>query len=312
MHVVVTGSTGFVGSTLVPKLLKLGHDVTALSRRSINSSFADHAGNFSELIVSDLCEITSQTFPTCDAVIHLAGIAHRKGMKDETVYEKVNYAATVHLASLAADNGCKHFIFMSTAKVHAEATSEPINSSSPYAPPDQYSETKARAEQTLFGMDLPMPVTALRPPAVLGMPAKANLKHLIRLARSSIIPVPNPPNSRCFIGLENLCSATIKCMEHENPCGGGYLVHDGSPISTAELVKTIANANKRQPRLIQLPKTVFKISNRTIYKTTGKSLLNPFYEDFVIDCDQFIKQYGWSRMYNTVEQIHAMFSNQQG
>jgi len=310
MHVVVTGSTGFIGSALIPGLLARGHSVTAISRSGINNSLLNDNSLLTELLVKDLCKMREHDFPQCDAVVHLAGIAHRKGMKDHDVYESVNYEATIHLAGLAATRGCTHFIFMSTAKVHADSTDSPINSSSPYNPPDTYSDTKARAEQKLLASDFPMAITALRPPAVLGLPAKANLKHLIRLAKSNLfVPVSSPSNKRCFISLNNLCSATMKCMESQRPVNGGYLVHDNSPISTADLLEVIASANDTKVRLVRLPRPVFAAGNKAIQLVTGKSLIAPFYENFLIDCTAFEEQYGWHPESGTHEQIQSLFQH---
>ena len=308
MHVVVTGSSGFIGNALVPRLVSAGHSVTALSR--IGSQTGQFTGfeNISKVLVSDLCDMSETEFPACDAVIHLAGISHRKDTPHNSQYERVNYETTLHVAELAAANGCEHFIFMSTAKVHAESTNEAIHSDSPYAPPDIYSETKARAEQALFDLETTMKVTALRPPAVIGLPAKANFKHLMRLAKlPAPIPFPTPSNSRCFIGLENLCLATIHCMEHIPKRSKGYLIHDQSPISTAELVECIAEAHGRLSRQFPLPRSLFQMGNRTIHTIAGKNLLAPFYENFVIHCDQFDHEFDWRPLHTTKEQIRALF-----
>ena len=37
MSVLVSGSTGFIGSSLVPHLVSVGHDVTRLVRRDLGS-----------------------------------------------------------------------------------------------------------------------------------------------------------------------------------------------------------------------------------------------------------------------------------
>jgi nucleoside-diphosphate-sugar epimerase len=72
MNVFVTGAAGFIGSALVPKLLKAGHTVTGLARSEQNAKDLTaagakvHRGN-----IEDLDSIRSGA-KNADAVIHLA------------------------------------------------------------------------------------------------------------------------------------------------------------------------------------------------------------------------------------------------
>src|ERR1700753_4199821 len=104
----VTGSDVFIGRHLVPYLASQGHQVVAASR----SVFTD-GPNIRAARLPDL----SQPFDwhplleQCDAVVHLAGIAHT--FADDDLYDRVNHRATAALAAAAAD--CKvHLVFISS------------------------------------------------------------------------------------------------------------------------------------------------------------------------------------------------------
>ena len=56
MRVAVTGARGFIGSSLVPVLEARGHEVVSVSRDALFSA---------------------PSFARCEAVVHLANIAHR-------------------------------------------------------------------------------------------------------------------------------------------------------------------------------------------------------------------------------------------
>jgi len=76
MRILCTGSTGFVGSHLVPKLLRQGHDVCCLERYVAGREFE---GNHARVAYADLNdhatikEVISKEQP--EVIVHLAAIS---------------------------------------------------------------------------------------------------------------------------------------------------------------------------------------------------------------------------------------------
>jgi hypothetical protein len=69
MRVAITGAGGFIGRALVPELLKDGHSIIALSRDP--AAIRERFGPSVE--VRQWSPNANSVFPSCDAVIHLAG-----------------------------------------------------------------------------------------------------------------------------------------------------------------------------------------------------------------------------------------------
>ena len=108
----VTGASGFIGNRLCQHLHNKGYKVQAMLRKMIK-------GPWDEAIVVDLVsDLPHATAMNVDTVYHLAGIAHdfRTGSDIDHSYRKVNTEATAKLASLAAANGVKRFVFVSSVK----------------------------------------------------------------------------------------------------------------------------------------------------------------------------------------------------
>lgn len=215
MNVHVTGSTGFVGKTLLPALMKAGHD-----------------------IVGDVDRAA--------VVVHLAGIAHRSASRDEL--NAVNVALAQRVATSAASNGA-HFLFMSSIKVHGGQSATPFDESSPIAPLDRYAESKARAEDALRAIP-DLRLTVLRPPLVYGPGVKANFLALLRaIARGWPLPLASVENRRSLIYVGNLVDAVIRCLDVE----GTFVVSDGAAVSTPQLCREIGDVLRRPARLFPFP-----------------------------------------------------------
>ena len=101
LSVLVTGCNGFIGRHLVPYLAAQGHKVVAASRTA-----PDFDGpNITFMRLPDLSmPFDWQPFlQDCDAVVHLAGIAHT--FAEEDMYDRVNHQATQRLAKAAQQRG---------------------------------------------------------------------------------------------------------------------------------------------------------------------------------------------------------------
>src|SRR5690606_23604993 len=134
-----------------------------------------------------------------EAIVHLAGIAHRRASAEEL--QRVN----VELAVAAAKaSGNAQFIFISTVKVHGETSRRPVTEDSPLAPKDRYGESKARAEEALRKLS-GLRLTILRPPLVYGPHVKANFLSLMNaIALGMPLPFASVRNRRSFIYVQNL------------------------------------------------------------------------------------------------------------
>jgi len=179
-------------------------------------------------------------------VVHLAAIAHRRASPDEL--QRVNVDLAVETARKAAAAGAR-FVFLSSVKVHGEASVTPFREDSPLAPQDRYAESKARAEEALRAIP-GLRLAVLRPPLAYGPGVKANFLALMKaVARGWPLPLASVDNRRSLIYVGNLAAAILACLERE----GTYLVSDGPAISTAQLCRELGAALGRPARLFAFP-----------------------------------------------------------
>ena len=104
MKILLTGSTGFVGQHLMPRLKKNGHSVIELK-----SDLRNHSGVKDEVLHYDP-----------DLVIHLAAKTEvAKSFYEPIEFSEVNYVGTVNLINACCElKNLKNFMFASTMEVY--------------------------------------------------------------------------------------------------------------------------------------------------------------------------------------------------
>ena len=153
MRILVTGGAGYVGSTLVPALLDLGHRVRVLD----SLKFGGHGllpccqNRFFELRKGDVCEAgdIESALEGIDAVIHLAAIVGYPACKKEPqLAQAVNVDSTKLLMNLRHKD--QRVLYASTGSIYGSIPDYVCNENTPRAPITLYGETKAAAEELVL------------------------------------------------------------------------------------------------------------------------------------------------------------------
>jgi UDP-glucose 4-epimerase len=143
MRVLVTGGTGYIGSTAVEILLTQGFEISILDDCSMGHADTVPSGvrfvNGSLLNVSEVAEALTG----CDAVMHFAG----KSLVGESVekpdlYHSVNVNGTRILLDEMRKQSITKIVFSSSAATYGEPKSVPILETSETIPTNPYGATK--------------------------------------------------------------------------------------------------------------------------------------------------------------------------
>src|SRR3990167_9011614 len=170
MKVLVTGSCGYKGSVLIPKLSR--HEVTTLD-----------IGWFGGVphIKKDIREC-GKDFLNVDAIIHLAGIANDPcGELDAKLTWEVNVLGTMRLAEWAVRSGVKQFIFASSASVYGIHEGRELIETDQLAPVSDYNKTKMCAERILLSYSDNMAIQIIRPATVCGWSPRMRLDTMVNM-----------------------------------------------------------------------------------------------------------------------------------
>lgn len=246
--VAVTGANGFVGRGVVRALT---------TRRR----YAVHA--ITRAQVGDIGPGTNWTgaLAGVDTLVHLAARVHvidERAADALSAYRRVNTDGTRRLAEQAAAAGVRRLVFLSTLKVHGEVGTPgaPFRVTDAPAPVSHYAVSKWEAERALreVAADTGMEVVIIRPPLVYGTGVGANFARLVRWVRSGVpLPFGRIDNRRSLVGLDNLASLILRCIDAEAAAGQVFLASDDEDLSTPELIRRIADATGRSARLVPVP-----------------------------------------------------------
>jgi nucleoside-diphosphate-sugar epimerase len=299
-RILVTGSSGFIGSALVSALAAAGHNVRAASRKSDKAATEK---NIEWVELPDLeREVNWEPLVNgMDIVVHLAAIAHRSHA-DSDDYTQANRVATASLAEACRRNMIKRLIFMSSIGAQAgSAADHVVTEVDEPCPVTAYDRAKLAAEDEIRRSGVPF--TILRPVIVYGPGAKANIALIMRIAA---LPLPLPfgafRNQRSLLAIDNLVQAVMFCLDSPATLNQTFIVSDPEPITLAEMFATLRDAVGRSPGLIPIP----PVAVRAMVIATGRQALwDRIGRELVVSSGKLQKA-GWSPPIETKAGLRAM------
>lgn len=260
MRVLITGVSGFVGGALACRLLDEGsYRVRGTARRVLSNALAGL-----ELRQSPELEPEadwSELLQDVEVVVHAAARVHM--MNDQAAdplseFRRANTEGTLRIARQAVEAGVRRFVFISSIKVNGEESpaDRPYSADDVVAPVDPYGVSKHEAEQALLALarETGLEVVIIRPVLVYGPGVKANFQSMMRwLDRRLPLPLGAIHNSRSLVSLDNLVDLIVTCLQHSAAAGQVFLVSDGSPLSTTQLLCRMGLALGKPARLLPIP-----------------------------------------------------------
>ena len=230
IRVLVTGAGSYIGTRLEAYLNEFPE--------RFNVATLDMRGEWAD-----------EAFRCFDAVLHVAGIAHRRESAENAAeYFTVNRDLALAAARAAKARGVRQFVFFSSMSVYG-VTCGRIAADTPARPEGSYGKSKLQAEEGLAALaDEAFRVAILRPPMIYGPGCKGNYPRLSGLVGR--LPVfPRVKNERSMLYIGCLCAVVRRLLESGE--GGLFFPQNSEYVATDKLVRQIAVARGKrlwQPR----------------------------------------------------------------
>lgn len=264
MKALVTGATGFVGSTLCEELERRGIEVVALARKT--SSMANLAAAKVRQVQGDLRDADSLkralAAEPVDYVFHVAGVV---AAKNRDGFFAANAVGTKNLmeALRSARGSVKRVVYVSSlAAAGPSSPLRPNEESDACAPVSYYGESKLAGEREALACAGEVPVVVVRPPAVYG-PRDKGVYTFFQAIQSGVLPLlgmQSPdPRRYSFIHVDDLVKGIVLAGTREGVTSGEvfYLTGDGV-FSWEQAMRLMAKGMEKKCVPVRLPITVMK------------------------------------------------------
>ena len=184
MKILITGGAGYVGSKLVPKLLKNGHHVKVLDLMIYGDDVLDDHPNL-EKIKGDIRnqELLKKVLISQEAVIHLACISNDPSFELNPVLGKsINLDAFEPLVKISRTCGVNKFIYASSSSVYGIKKEKDVTEDMKLEPLTDYSKFKGQCEQILNNYKADdFITTTIRPSTVCGYARRQRLDLVVNI-----------------------------------------------------------------------------------------------------------------------------------
>lgn len=188
MKAIVTGGTGFIGSSLIEKLVAKHYQVFCIAKDEMHATDLKALGV--EIVLKDINDgvYWEPLLSDADYIFHVAGVTRAKCDSD---YYDGNFKATRRIARLSAAicRKLKRFIYVSSLTAVGPSFDEkPIEENSPYHPVSIYGKSKMLGELEVLKLKDRLPFTILRPSGVYG-PRDREMLSYISMIQKGIQPL---------------------------------------------------------------------------------------------------------------------------
>jgi len=280
MKAFVTGGTGFIGSEVVRRLAKGGHEVRCLVRPASDTTRIETAG--AHLIRGDLQNRASllEGMRGCDWAIHVAA-AYSFWAPDPRIYREVNVDGARNVMECALEAGVSKVVHVGTVVTCGTPGRMPVTEETPAGPVrlSEYARTKHEGEVIAWRLreTRGLPLVVVMPGGVLGPgDSKASGRYIrdlvqgrmpARVLESSPFPWVHVGDAaegivraaakegnageKYFLVAENLTFGQINRMISE--ISGARLprmrLPDGLTLAGAHLLTAVARLTGRPPML---------------------------------------------------------------
>jgi nucleoside-diphosphate-sugar epimerase len=250
-NVMVVGGAGYVGASLVPKLLKKGYNVTVYDLMIYGTEVLPTDPKL-KVIKNDMRNTPAyfEAVKGCDAVIHLACISNDPSFElNPDLGKSINFDCFEPLVKASIEARVKRFIYASSSSVYGVSEAPEVTEEHPLIPLTDYSKFKGMTEEVLLKyQSQDFTTTIIRPATVCGYSARTRLDLSVNIltnlaVNKGKITVFGGSQKRPNIHIDDIANLYVQLLEMPKEKIAGQIFNAGyqnySITELAEMVKKV-------------------------------------------------------------------------
>jgi uncharacterized protein YbjT (DUF2867 family) len=271
LSVCILGGTGFLGTRLVARLIKDGHQVTVLSR--------DREQHKHLLVLPGLtlenCDVyeeaqLSERFRGKDVVINLVGILNERGFGGQG-FRRAHVELTQGVLQAGRSAGVARLLHVSALKAAVDA-------------PSYYLRSKGEAERLIREEGAALDWTILKPSVMFG-PGDSFLNRFAGLLASVPLVLPLArPNARFQpVFVDDVIDAMLRCLHGGASSRQTYELGGPQIYTLREIVALVAKITGRRRWIIGLPDFAARLQGFFFNFVPGRPFSSDNYKSLTVD-----------------------------
>ncbi len=257
----LTGSTGFIGTHTAHLLVQQGYRLRCLVRKSSDISRLPKEVELAEGHLLNF-ESLQQAVRDCWGVMHVGGIIRVKQRRD---FYLVNRDGTANMVKAAREAGVKRFLLCSSqAAAGPSVPGERRNWDELPEPVTDYGKSKLAGEEAVQKGAGDMWRCIVRPPSVYGPWDRAFLTLVKWVRRGFKLRLGDGKMPFSIIHGADLARALVMAMEADHPSGAIWFTTDGRDHTIPEIMEIIEEALEKEARWVTIPEWVAPVVARGI------------------------------------------------
>ena len=269
--IVVLGGTGFLGTRLVARLIKDGHQVTVLSR--------DREQHKHLLVLPGLtlenCDVyaeayLSERFRGKDVVINLVGILNERGFGGSG-FRRAHTELTRGVLQAARSAGSARLLQVSALKAAPDA-------------PSYYLSSKGEAEQLIRDSGAALDWTIFQPSVMFG-PGDTFLNRFARLLGSApgVLPLARPNARFQPVFVDDVVDAMLRSLRGGAASRQTYQLGGPQIYTLREVVRLVAKVTGQRCWIAGLPNVLGRLEAAVFDFVPGRPFSSDNYRSLKID-----------------------------
>ena len=269
LNVCVLGGTGFVGTELVTRLVRAGHNVRVPSRRMANGNHLRVLPT-AELVIANIHDTRSlgRLFAGMDAVVNLVGILNDQG---KATFRRVHVELATRVIDAMRAQRVRRLLHMSAMAAGATA-------------PSQYLRSKAEAEAQVRVAATTIDSTAFRPSVIFGAHDSLTNRFAGLLKMSGgVLPLARPKARFAPVYVGDVAEAFMRALGDRSTIGKSFELCGPEVMTLEDIVRLTAKAAGLPCHILRLPDFVAALQGTLMGMLPGKPFSRDNYRSLTID-----------------------------